>query len=95
MAPPYLEPAEQTSDVVQWLLEGDSAVQYQAWRDVLGEDRPELEQRIPRDGDAAAILAAQNPDGHWGLGFYQPKWTSSHYSLLELRDLAVPRELPG
>lgn len=79
-------------EVQQWLLAGDSAVQYQTWRDLHGEDRPELEQQVPHDGDAAAILAAQRPDGHWGLGFYQPKWTSSHYSLLELRDLGVPHE---
>lgn len=79
-------------DVVPWLLAGDSAVQFHTWRDVLDDPHPGLLEQIANDGDAAAILAAQRPDGHWGLGFYQPKWTSSHYSLLELRDLGLPRE---
>ncbi|MCC6269762.1 MAG: hypothetical protein IT190_00625, partial [Microbacteriaceae bacterium] len=79
----------QPSDVMQWLLAGDTAVQFQVWRDIMGDDRPELEQHVALDGDAAAILSAQRSDGHWGRGFYQPKWTCSHYSLMELRDLGV------
>lgn len=78
-----------SSDAVKWLLAGDSAVQYQVWRDILDDQRPELEQQVMLDGDAATILSARGPDGHWGRGFYQPKWTSSHYTLLELRDLGV------
>ena len=61
----------------------------------MGDEHPELEQQIALDGDAATILSAQRPDGHWGRGFYQPKWTSSHYSLLELRDLGVPSAHPA
>lgn len=81
--------------VVDWLLAGDSALQYQTWRDLLGRTRPELQQRAALDGDAAVILAARGDGGHWGRGFYQPKWTSSHYSLLELRDLAVAPDHPS
>lgn len=82
-------------EVLDWLLAGDSAVQFQARRDLLGDERPDLQRRIPHDGDAAAILAAQRGDGHWGEGSYQPKWTCTHYSLLELRDLAVPSGYPS
>ena len=82
-------------EVLDWLLAGDSAVQFQVRRDLLGDERPDLQLRIPHDGDAAAILAAQRGDGHWGEGFYQPKWTCTHYSLLELRDLAVPSGHPS
>ncbi|MCC6271018.1 MAG: hypothetical protein IT190_07055, partial [Microbacteriaceae bacterium] len=78
-----------TSDAVQWLLGGDAAIQYQRLRDLFGDERPELAHQIALDGDAAAILSAQRSDGHWGRGFYQPKWTCSHYSLMELRDLGV------
>lgn len=80
---------------VQWLLAGDTAVQCQTWRDVLGDEHPDLEQEVALDGDAATILSAQRPDGHWGRGFYQPKWTCSHYSLLELRDLGVSPTHPA
>lgn len=79
---------------VAWLLDGDVAVEYQTRRDLLDDDRPDLQARIAQEGYGAQLLAARGPDGHWGRGFYQPKWTSSHYTLLELRELALPRDNP-
>lgn len=81
--------------VVDWLMDGEAAVRYQAQRDLRGLDRPDLQRRIAEEGDAAAVLAARGPDAHWGRGFYQPKWTCSHYTLLELRNLALPRDNPS
>lgn len=37
----------------------------------------------------ARYLSKRHPTGHWGLRFYQPKWISSHYTLLDLRNLCV------
>lgn len=79
---------------VAWLLEGDVAIQYQTRRDLLGENRPDLRGRIAEEGWGARFLAMRNPDGHWGRGFYQPKWTSTHYSILDLRNLEISPELP-
>ena len=59
-------------------------------RDLLDEDRPELRARIPAEGWAAALLGPRSPDAHWGRGFYFPKWTSTHYTLLDLVNLAGP-----
>jgi hypothetical protein len=81
--------------VLAWLLEGDVAVQYQATRDLLHRDDAGLRARIATEGDGAALLAARQPEGHWGRGFYQPKWTSSHYTLLELRNLGLDPEHPA
>lgn len=75
--------------IIDWLLSGDVSVAYQARRDLLGEDRPELRSRIARDGWGAAFLAKRNEGGHWGKGFYEPKWASSHYTLLDLKNLAI------
>jgi hypothetical protein len=72
-----------------WLLDGDIAVQYQVHRDLLDTDRSDLQTRIATEGWGARFLAARNPEGHWGRGFYQPKWTSSHYTLLDLRHLCL------
>lgn len=83
-------PADET---LAWLLGGDAAVQFQTYRDLLGDERPELQRRIASEGDAGTILAAHSAPG-WGRGFYEPKWTCPHYSLLELRDLAVARDHP-
>lgn len=82
-----------TDDPVAWLLGGDAAVRFQTRRDLLGDERPELQRRIASEGDARTILAAHAEPG-WGRRFYEPKWTSPHYSLLELRDLALPRDHP-
>jgi hypothetical protein len=72
-----------------WLEAGDVAIRYQTRRDLVGLSDPALRDRIATEGWGAAILARRNPDGSWGRGFYQPKWTSSHYTLLDLRMLAI------
>jgi hypothetical protein len=77
-------------DVVDWLLAGDVSIQYQVRRDLLGRDDRQLQARIAGEGWGAQLLACRNADGSWGRGFYQPKWTSSHYTLLDLRTLALP-----
>jgi hypothetical protein len=79
----------QSHPVIAWLLRGDVSVQYQVWRDLLGTERADLRTRIAREGWGAAFLRARNSDGTWGQGFYQPKWTSSHYTLLDLRNLGI------
>ncbi|UJW85013.1 hypothetical protein [Devosia sp. SL43] len=76
--------------VLDWLLSGDISIQYQVRRDLLGEDDPRLLARIAEEGWGAGFLARRNADGSWGQRFYQPKWTSSHYTLLDLRTLGLP-----
>jgi len=80
---------------VDWLLEGDVSLQYQVRRDLLGEEEPGLQARVASEGWGAAFLVRQNPDGSWGRGFYQPKWISSHYTLLDLKTLELPRRHPA
>lgn len=85
-------------EVLTWLLDGDVAVAYQTRRDLLAEPPAVLAPlvaRIATQGYGAALLAAQRPDGHWGRGFYQPKWTSTHYTLLELRNLGLAPDHPA
>jgi len=80
--------------IVDWLLAGDVAIQYQTWRDLLGAEIPSLQARIATEGWGAAFLQARQPNGHWGRGFYQVKWISSHYTLLDLKNLALPPDHP-
>lgn len=75
--------------VIQWLLDGDVSIRYQTYRDLLGEDRPDLQGRIATSGWGSRFLEMRNSDGSWGRGFYQPKWTSTHYTLLDLKLLQV------
>ncbi|HEX6336168.1 MAG TPA: hypothetical protein VFZ85_04375 [Jiangellaceae bacterium] len=80
--------------VVAWLLEQDSAVEFQTRRDLLGHYEADVQERIGREGAGAVLLSARGAHGHWGRGFYQPKWTSSHYTLLELKNLGLSRDNP-
>ncbi len=81
------------SKFIEWLLQGDVSIQYQVYRDLLSEDRKDLQERIASEGWGAKFLSSRNTNGHWGRGFYQPKWISSHYTLLDLRNLCISRDV--
>lgn len=80
--------------VIQWLLAGDVSIQYQVQRDLLGKKLPELQNRIQAEGWGKRFLDARNKNGHWSRGFYQVKWISSHYTLLDLKHLNIARTPP-
>ena len=77
------------NEIIEWLLQGDVAVQYQVQRDLFGSDQRELQDRIAREGWGARFLSLRKRDGHWGRGFYQPKWISTHYTILDLKNLGI------
>jgi hypothetical protein len=76
--------------LISWLLEGDVSIQYQTFRDLLDVEKLQLRKRIEREGWGAKFLSCRKRNRHWGGGFYLPKWTSSHYTLLDLKYLCVP-----
>jgi hypothetical protein len=78
--------------IIDWLLEGDVSIQYQVYRDLFKTERSDLRNRISNEGWGAQFLANRNSKGHWGIDFYQPKWTSTHYTLLDLKNLAISNE---
>lgn len=82
-----------------WLLAGDPAIRWQVLRDLVGaaERAVERERRkIARDGWGARLLARQDPEGTWAGGrsadggLYSPKWISTTYTMLMLRDFGLP-----
>ena len=79
-----------TEAIIKWLLAGDASIQYQVYRDLLSTNRPDLQNRIATAGWGKLFLSRRNQDGHWGLKFYQPNWISTHYTLLDLRNLYLP-----
>ncbi|HEX2404684.1 MAG TPA: hypothetical protein VHM29_08275 [Acidimicrobiia bacterium] len=79
-------------DVIEWLLEGDPSIRWQVMRDLTGEPESGVaaeRSRVAEEGWGARLLSLQNDDGQWGGGAYSPKWTSTTYTLLQLRDLGV------
>ena len=77
------------NDTIDWLLRGDVSIQYQTWRDLLDEENPDLQNQIESKGWGAKFLSKRQPEGHWGKRFYEPKWISSHYTLLDLKNLNI------
>ncbi len=80
------------SEVVGWLLEGDPAIRWQALADLAGAGSSAVKReraRTETDGWGARLLALQDREGTWGHGLYTPKWTSTFYTLLLLRDFGL------
>jgi hypothetical protein len=78
--------------VIDWLLAGDAAIRWQTLRDLAGasERAWQREQsRVATSGWGARLLALQDADGRWAGGVYTPKWTSTTYTLLLLRDMGL------
>lgn len=83
---------------IQWLLKGDPAVRWQTLRDLVGASLRTVERergKVALDGWGARLLARQDPEGTWAGGqssdggLYSPKWTSTTYTMLLLRDLGL------
>lgn len=91
---PNASSASSDDRLIAWLLEGDVSIQYQVHRDLLATERPDLRARIATEGWGAQFLSFRKSDGHWGQRFYQPKWTSTHYTLLDLKHLAISPDIP-
>ncbi len=70
-------------------MEGDVSIQYQTHRDLLDTDKPTLRKKIESEGWGSRFLSYRHSNGHWGRAFYQPKWISTHYTLLDLKNLNI------
>lgn len=84
---------------IQWLLEGDPAIRWQALRDLVGAPERTVareRRRVATKGWGARLLARQDASGRWAAGsspdtgLYSPKWTSTTYTMLLLRDFGLP-----
>jgi hypothetical protein len=84
------------SELIDWLLEGDIAIQFQTKRDLLDLNNGELlslQNRISEEGWGKAFLNKRdNKTGLWGNGIYSPKWISTHYTLLDLKNLGLSQK---
>jgi hypothetical protein len=82
---------------LEWLLEGDPAIRWQTLHDLVGVDEQTIDQerqQVAEQGWGARLLALQEPSGMWGGGMYGPKWISTHYTMLTLRQIGLAPEHP-
>jgi hypothetical protein len=91
--------ADGGENVFQWLLDGDPAIRWQTLRDLMGASQRTIERersKVAREGWGARLLAKQDAQGTWAGGrssdggLYSPKWISTTYTMLLLRDLGLP-----
>ncbi|HEV2426486.1 MAG TPA: hypothetical protein VGZ29_16800 [Terriglobia bacterium] len=96
----HVPSGQQTDEAISWLLDGDPAIRWQTMRDLTGAggEAAERERRkVPREGWGARLLAKQGRDGRWARGkssdsgLYSPKWISTTYTMLMLRDFGLPQ----
>ncbi len=86
--------SEQEKDVIDWLESGDVSIAYQAKRDLLHIDESKLkklQRKIGEEGWGCEFVKYRANNGLWGGGYYLPKWISSHYTLLDLKNLYFPK----
>jgi hypothetical protein len=77
---------------LEWLLDSDPAIRWQAMRDLTGDAPAAIaaeRSRVATDGWGARLLALQGPGGNWGDGASRPRWHSTLYTLLLLRDIGL------
>jgi len=94
----HLHVAQTSGNAIPWLLDGDPAIRWQVLRDIVGAAGGTVERerrKVARAGWGARLLAKQDPGGAWarGLssddGLYSPKWISTTYTMLLLRDFGL------
>ena len=84
-------------DTINWLLDADPAISWQAMRDLTDASPTAIaaeRARVPREGIGEAILACQGSDGSWHRA-NAPVWLPTLYTLLFLRSTGVDRADPS
>jgi hypothetical protein len=84
-------------DVVDWLLDSDPAIRWQAMRDLTDADPAAIaaeRARVAREGLGVDILGRQDPDGSWHKGD-EPAWVPTLFTSLLLRAIGVDRTNPA
>jgi hypothetical protein len=78
--------------VVDWLLDSDPAVRWQALRDLTSAPEEEVaaeRARVATEGAGARLLALQGADGRWGGAAWNRGWDSTMHVLSLLRELGL------
>jgi hypothetical protein len=76
------------NDVIDWLLDSDPAIRWQAMRDLMHEPASVVaaeRARVATEGWGAQLLALQAPSGQWGGRPWSQDWTDTFHVLELLR----------
>jgi len=86
---------ELKENVKEFLLSGDPSIAFQTRKYLLEENEEDLrslQKETLISGFGKRFFEVQHEDGSFGQSHYVGKWTSTHYTLLDLRYLEIPRD---
>jgi len=78
--------------VIDWLLDSDPTVRWQAMRDLADASAEEVaaeRARVAREGAGGRLLALQRADGTWGGVAWNRGWDSTMHVLSLLREMGL------
>ena len=78
--------------VVDWLLDSDPSIRWQAMRDLTDASPEEIAAErasVATEGLGARLLALQAPDGRWGGAAWNGGWDSTMHTLWLLREMGL------
>lgn len=81
--------------VMDWLLDSDPAIRWQAMRDLTGacaDDVAAERARVATEGAGARLLALQATDGKWAGAAWNHGWDSTMHVLTLLREMGLDPE---
>lgn len=84
-------------DIMKWLNEGDASVKYFVSKDLLDEDESiykKYQRGIHKTGYVKKLIDLRdNETFRWGGGIYSPKWISTTYTMLDLKNFGIDSSL--
>ena len=90
--PPQRQAPQPSRSVIQWLLDSDPSIRWQAMRDLIGAPAEEVtaeRARVATEGVGARLLALQGADGAWAGAAWNRGWDSTMHVLSLLRELGL------
>src|SRR4029434_3822899 len=78
--------------VIQWLLDSDPSIRWQAMRDLTDASAEEVaaeRARVATEGAGARLLALQAADGRWAGTAWNRGWDSTMHVLMLLREMGL------
>jgi hypothetical protein len=90
--PLKLQVPQPAKSVIQWLLDSDPSIRWQAMRDLVGAPAEAVaaeRARVATEGAGARLLDLQGTDGAWAGAAWNRGWDSTMHVLLLLRELGL------
>jgi hypothetical protein len=90
--PPAQRTLQADRAVIEWLLDADPAIRWQAMRDLTAAPAAQVAAErtgVATQGMGARLLALQGEDGRWGGAAWNRGWDSTMHVLMLLREMGL------